>query len=199
MILPVITDKKLLELKFMIIFGREKLTKILNQMKTASIFSLFAALLLFVSCGGSKEKAAQAPADDDAFYATQPVHSGLYDATSYDIVGTNARKGKFDGRVFFSLSPDLSAIYVYENGNRTKIDYKVVLEKPFEKGDSGIYRSADVKGLPVVMTPDSAGYVLSFEKPGVKVAIGVQKNPRNTWSALETTERMNEQIQKNKQ
>lgn len=168
-------------------------------MKTTSIFSLFAALLLFVSCGGSKEQAAATPVDDDAFYATQPLHSGLYDATSYDIEGTNARKGKFDGRVFFSLSPELSAIYVYENGNRTKIDYKVVLEKPFEKGDSGIYRSVDVKGLPVIITPDSADYVLNFEKPGVKVSIEFQKTPRNTWSALETTERMNEQIQKNKQ
>ncbi len=168
-------------------------------MKTTSIFSLFAALLLFVSCGGSKEKAAATPVDDDAFYANQPLHSGLYDATSYDIEGTNARKGKFDGRVFFSLSPELSAIYVYENGNRTKIDYKVVLEKPFEKGDSGIYRSVDVKGLPVIIAPDSTDYVLKFEKPSVKVAIGFKKTPRNTWSALETTERMNEQIQKNKQ
>ena len=131
-------------------------------MKTTSIFSLFAALLLFVSCGGSKEKAAATPVDDDAFYATQPLHSGLYDATSYDIEGTNARKGKFDGRVFFSLSPELSAIYVYENGNRTKIDYKVVLEKPFEKGDSGIYRSVDVMGLPVILAPDSTDYVLKF-------------------------------------
>lgn len=85
-------------------------------MKTTSIFGLFAALLMFVSCGGSKEKAAAAPVDDDAFYSTQPVHSGLYDATSYDIQGVNTRKGKFDGRIFISLSADTasaSAIYIY--------------------------------------------------------------------------------------
>ena len=70
-------------------------------MKTTSIFSLLAALLLLVSCGGSKEKAESAPVDDDAFYATQPLHSGLYDATRYDIGGTNARGGRCDGRVFF--------------------------------------------------------------------------------------------------
>lgn len=168
-------------------------------MKTTSLFSFFAALLLFVSCGGSKEKAAATPVDDDAFYATQPLKSGLYDATSYDIQGTNARKGKFDGRVFFTLSPEQSAIYVYENGNRTKIDYKIVLEKPFEKGDSGVYKAVDMKGLPVTLVPDSADYILNFEKPGVKVAIGVDKKPRNTWTALETLERMNEQIQKSKQ
>ena len=170
-------------------------------MKTTSIFGLFAALLMFVSCGGSKEKAAAAPVDDDAFYATQPVHSGLYDATSYDIQGANARKGKFDGRIFISLSADTtsaSAIYVYENGNRTKIDYKVVLKRPFEKGDSGIYRTVDVKGLPVVIAPDSTDLVLKFEKNNANVAIGFNKNPRNTWSALETLERMNEQIQKSK-
>lgn len=169
-------------------------------MKATKFFSIFAAMILFVACGGaSKEKAEATPVDDEAFYATQPLHSGLYDATSYDIEGTNARKGKFDGRVFFSLSPKQSAIYVYENGNRTKIDYKLVLDKPFEKGDSGIYRSVDVKGLPVILAPDSTDYLLTFEKPGVKVTIGVDKKPRNTWNALETTEKMTEQMQKNKE
>lgn len=168
-------------------------------MKTTKFFLFLAAMFIFVACGGNKEKAAPAPVDDDAFYATQPVHSGLYDAFSYDIQGTNARKGKFDGRVFFTLSPEQSAIYVYENGNRTKIDYKVVLEKPFVEGDSGIYRSVDVKGLPVTIVPDSANLVLNFEKPGVKVAIGFDKKPRNTFNALEALEKMNEQIQKNKE
>lgn len=169
-------------------------------MKATKIFGFLAVMLLFAACGGgNKEKASSAPVDDDAFYATQPVHSGLYDATSYDIEGTNARKGKFDGRVFFTLSPEASAIYVYENGNRTKIDYKVVLQKPFEKGDSSIYRTVDVKGNAVTVTPDSVGMMLRFEKPGVKVAIGFDKNPRNTWNALETLEKMNEQIQKNKE
>lgn len=171
-------------------------------MKATSIFSLFAAMLLFVSCGGgSKEKAASAPVDDDAFYATQPVHSGLYDATSYDIQGQNARKGKFDGRIFFTLNPDTamkSAIYIYENGNRAKIDYKIVLDRPFEKGDSGVYKTVDAKGLPVVIAPDSTDFVLKFEKGSTKVEIGFDKAPRNTWPALETLERMNKQIQENK-
>ncbi|MFG6427395.1 hypothetical protein [Lepagella muris] len=169
-------------------------------MKKTSVFSFFAALLLFVSCGGTTKdsNADSAVVNEEAFSASQPVESGIYDATRYDIQGPNARKGKFDGRVIFTISPEQSAFYVYENGNRTKIDYKVILGKPFEQGDSGIYRSVDVKGLPVTIVPDSADYVLNFEKGETKVAIGFDKKPRNTYSAVEAIERMNEQIQKKK-
>lgn len=171
-------------------------------MKTTAFFSFVAGMLLFASCGGNakqnSDSAAVAPVDEAAFAATQPMESGLYDASYYDIQGTNARKGHFDGRVFVSLSPEQSAFYVFENGNRAKIDYKVVLKKPFEKGDSGVYSTVDVKDLPVTLVPDSIGYVLNFEKPNVKVAISIDKNPRSTWSPLETLEKMNEQIKKKK-
>ena len=170
-------------------------------MKAKSIFGLFSFMLLVSSCGAGgdkKETSASVAVDDEAFYATQPVHSGLYNAVSYDITGTNPRKGKFDGRLFVTLSPETSAFYVYENGNRTKIDYKVVLEKPFEKGDSGIYRTVDINGLPVTITPDSVDYVLSFEKNKSQVKIGFESAPKSTGSAFEILQRMNEAVQKNK-
>lgn len=132
------------------------------------------------------------------FLKTQPLESGLYDADYYDIAGTNARRGHFDGRVYFSLSPELSAFYVFENGNRTKIDYLVSLAHPFEKGDSGIYKSTDAKGFPVTINTDSTVYMLSFQKNGADVQIGFNPKARHTGSAVEMLEKINETKQKNK-
>lgn len=170
-------------------------------MKTIRFFAAAACLAVMASCGGgaSKEKAVEKAVDDEAFYATQPLVSGQYRADSYDITGPNERKGKFDGRVLIALQPsNPSAIYVYENGNRAKIDYMVALEAPFEKGDSGVYKTVDVNKLPVTITPDSLGYVLSFEKKDSKVKIGFEKDPMSTGTALEMVERINTARQKNK-
>ena len=163
-------------------------------------FPIFLLLGLFVfnSCNGSANKKQEAaPTDDDAFYATQPIHSGLYDADYYDITGTNARKGRFDGRIYFSLSPAQSAFYVFENGNRTKIDYIVNLEKPFEKGDSGIYYSVDTKARPVTISTDSSMYVLDFQRSGEELKITFNPKPRHTGSALDILEKMAAQKNKN--
>lgn len=167
-------------------------------MKALSIFASAALMLAMAACsGGNKEKAEKAAVDDDAFYATQPVHSGQYRAVSYDITGENERKGKFDGRILISLSPDQSGMYVFENGNRAKIDYTLVLKQPFEKGDSGVYRTVDVNDLPVTIKTDSI-YTLSFEKGKHKVEIGFEAAPMNTGSALEVMERISTTLQKNK-
>lgn len=155
------------------------------------------ALALFSACGskGSDNGAANAEADTAAFAENQPVESGIYDASAYVITGENAREGKFDGRVIVALSPEQSALYVYENGNRAKINYSVVLERPFEKGDSGIYRTVDVKGKPVVVTTDSV-YTLTFDKNAQQVKIDFSNSPRTTGSAIDMLERMNEQLKK---
>ena len=158
--------------------------------------SLF--LAIFVSCSGNKPIEEKRFVDDDAFYATQPFHSGLYDAETYDITGKNDRKGKFDGRVYFSLNPERSVIYVYENGNRTKISYIVDIPASFEKTDSGTYVTKDNKGLPVMITPDTTLYNLKFQHSGQDVAIGFSPKPRSTGSSLETIERITDQIEKNK-
>lgn len=169
-------------------------------MKTIRLFAAAACLAILASCGGgAKEKVAEKPVDDAAFYETQPVVSGQYRADSYDITGPNARKGKFDGRLLVSLSPsEQSGMYVYENGNRAKIDYKIVLKAPFEKGDSGIYKTVDINDLPVTISSDSLGYILAFEKKDSKIKIGFEKEPMSTGTALEMMERITTALQKNK-
>lgn len=158
-----------------------------------------AALTIFCACGskGSGDKTSESAAENAAFAENQPVESGIYDASAYQITGANEREGKFDGRVIVALSPERSALYVYENGNRAKINYSIVLDRPFEKGDSGIYRSADTKGSPVVITVDSI-YSLTFGKKSQKVKIDFDKSPRTTGSAVEMLERMNEQLKNKK-
>lgn len=169
-------------------------------MKVKSFFAMTMVALALASCGGNKAKEVkeEAAAEEAAFYAAQPVQSGQYRAVSYDITGDDARKGKFDGRVLISLSPEQSGMYVFENGNRAKIDYKVVLKQPFEKGDSGVYRAVDVNGLPVTISPDSAMYTLSFEKNKHQVSIDFEQTPMMTGTPLEIMERINATIQKNK-
>lgn len=152
--------------------------------------------LAVVSCGGGKSANAAAPIDDEAFYATQPVKSGLYDASYYQFTGNVDKKGPFDGRIYFSLSPELSALYIFENGNRTKIDYLVKLQRPFEKTDSGVYVSVDDKNNPVSIAPDSVNLVLDFLKGNEDVKITFGDKPRNTGSALEILEKITAQRQK---
>ena len=159
---------------------------------------LFPSLLMMSSCGsnGSKTEENEAKVDDEAFYATQPVHSGLYDADYFDITGSNPRKGHFDGRIYFSLSPEMSAAYVFENGNRTKINQLVILEKPFEKGDSGIYQSVNKKNLPVIIDTDSTSYVLSFQTTHDQYKIYFNPKARHEGSAVEILEKINSQKNK---
>lgn len=162
------------------------------------VVAIIAVMAGFNSCGNSSSKSAEeGKVDDDAFYATQPVHSGLYDADYYDITGNNPRKGHFDGRIYFSLSPEKSAFYVFENGNRTKIDYIVNLQRPFEKNDSGVYVSVDTKDRPVTVSTDSAMYILGFQRSGEDMKITFNPKARHEGSALEILERMAAQKNKN--
>lgn len=163
-------------------------------MKMLFITLACAAMVGLTGCGGtggSKTDSDSIAADTPAFVENQPLESGQYDATAYDIKGDNARSGKFDGRILFSLSPEQSAIYVYENGNRAKIDYLVMLAHPFEKGDSGIYVSADNKGKPVTVSTDSV-YTLRFEKGNSNLCIEFDKTPRSTSSAIDVLQRIQE-------
>ena len=163
-----------------------------------SLFALLATILMCLpACTGSKETREEAKIDTESFYETQPVHSGLYDADYYDITGTNPRRGHFDGRIYFSLSPETSAFYVFENGNRTKIDILVPLQKPFEKTDSGTYCTTDTKDRLVTITPDSTMLVLAFQRSGDDYKITFNPKPRHTGSAVEILEKMNAQKNKN--
>lgn len=55
-------------------------------MKKTSVFS-FCSIAAFVSCGGTTKdsNADSAVVNEEAFSASQPVESGIYDATRYDI------------------------------------------------------------------------------------------------------------------
>ena len=173
-----------------------------KKSQSVLVFLMMGFTLITVCClnscaGNTSSKSEESvKVDDEAFYATQPVHSGLYDADYYDISGSNARKGRFDGRIYFSLSPELSAFYVFENGNRTKIDYLVSLKKPFEKNDSGIYYSIDSKDHPVTINTDSTMYVLDFMRGSEDLKITFSPKPRHEGTAVEILEKMS--AQKNK-
>lgn len=190
----------------MIIFAHRSNPNHYQVMKRILFYAAAVFIGLMASCGGGGKESGKADKaiDDEAFYATQPVMSGQYRAFNYDIVGgANPRKGKFDGRIIFSLSPsEPCGIYVFENGNRAKIDYKIVMNTPFEKGDSGVYKTVDAHNLPVTISPDSLGYVLQFEKKSgdtpTQIKIGFDKDPMSTGTALEMMEKITQTIQKNK-
>lgn len=154
--------------------------------------------ILLMACSGNKQSDSKSEmsVDDETFYESQPVRSGLYDAETYNMTGKTDKKGHFDGRIYFSLSPDMSAFYVFENGNRTKIDYLLTLKHPFERGDSGVFRTVDAKDLPVTLTPDTALYYLNFQRGGEDVTIGFNPKPRHTGTAVEIMEKMAAQKKK---
>ena len=161
-------------------------------------FIMLLSVSVFNSCGGNTNKAQEEEAnvEDDAFYATQPIHSGFYDADWYDITGRNARKGRFDGRIYFALSPKMSGLYVFENGNRTKIDYVLGLKEPFKKGADGVYSTLDNKDKPVTINTDSTTYFLTFLHSNDTIQIGFNPKPRHIGTALEMLEKMNAQKSK---
>ena len=161
-------------------------------MKKSVLFLGAVLAFALVGCGQKGASSGdETKQDEAAFAANQPMESGTYQADYYDITGPNARKGHFDGRVLVSLSPEVSALYVYENGNHAKIDYLVMLSKPFEKGDSGIYRALDKEGKTVTVKTDSV-YSLSFDKKDSQVTINFEKNPLSTQPAMNVIEKINE-------
>ena len=177
----------------------KKYSQLRRSAAAASFLLLFSlCLTTFSSCSGnsSGKEQEETKVDDTEFYSTQPVHSGLYNADYYDITGSNARKGRFDGRIYFSLSPETSAFQVFENGNRTKIDYTIILQKPFEKGDSGVYYSVDNKNRPVTVNTDSTTYFLNFQRSNEDVTIGFSPKARHEGSAVEILEKMTERNKK---
>lgn len=165
-------------------------------MKAFKLFALAGVAFAMASCGNAnKQQAAEAEAEAEAFNAAQPVESGVYDATYFDIKGQDTRKGQFDGRVIYSLSPEQSSIFVYENGNRTKIKHYIKLNAPFEKGDS-TFNASDAKGLPVVFSSDSTNYYINYINNNDTVTITFNQSPRNTYTPLEALEKINEAAQK---
>lgn len=155
-----------------------------------------ATTLTAASCASKDASSTETVSAEQAEAAPQPMECGEYVADSYDITGKNARSGRFDGRLLVSLSPEQSALYVYENGNRAKIDYKIILKTQFEKGDSGMYVASDSKGNPVMLRTDSTVYTLAFDKNESQIRINFDKNPKSTGSATAILERITKMIQK---
>lgn len=160
------------------------------------ILTIFALGLLMAACGGQKEKQAEEAAAAEADFAqSQPVVSGLYNADYFDIKGADPRKGSYDGRVLFSVSPDQSAVMVYENGNRTKINHLLMLKAPFEKTDS-VYTSTDANGNPVTISQDSTFMQITYVTKLDTVCVNFNPTPRNTYTPLEALQKIQEQAQK---
>ncbi len=162
-------------------------------MKNLKFLGLCGVAFLLASCGGNgnKEKEAEAAAND-AFYAEQPVESGIYDATYFNIKGNDPRKGQFDGRIIYALSPEQSAVFVYENGNRTKIKHLLILEQPFQKADS-VYTATDKTGKPVVVGNDSTNMYVNYIANNDTVTITFNPTARNTYSAIEALTKIKEE------
>ena len=165
----------------------------------------YSALVAFTigamaSCSGSKQEKGDDSSASVTAIADQPLESGQYNASYYDIMGENSRKGSFDGRVMVAISEDQSALYVYENGNRAKIDYTIVLERPFEKNDSGLYRSEERRVgkecRSVTINTDSTYNVLSFYKKDSQVKINFDKEAASTADAMTMMQRISEQKNK---
>lgn len=164
-------------------------------MKGISFFAMAALALAMASCGGSKEKAADSTPSAGDFAAEQPLKSGLYEATYFNIKGADARKGSFDGRIVFSLSPEQSAFLVYENGNRTKIKHMVLLDSGFEKTDS-VFSSRSKDGQPVVLAPDSAGYGITYIQKADTVTISFNSKPKTEYTPIEALTKIKEEVGK---
>ncbi len=166
-------------------------------MKTLKFLGLCSLAFVMASCGGnaSKEKEAEAASNDEAFYAEQPVESGMYDATYFDIKGKDPRKGQFDGRVIYALSPDQSAVFVYENGNRTKIKHILMLDKGFQKEDS-IYVATDKTGIPVTVGNDSTNMYINYVANSDTVTITFNPKARTTYTPIEALAKIKEEASK---
>lgn len=163
--------------------------------KIAAPAIMFSAMLLLGSCSGKSENKTEEISEEE-FYATQPVVSGQYDADYYNISGENARKGPFDGKILIALEPENSGIYVYENGNRAKIDYRLMLGKPFEKGADGNFSSVDKNGGAVTVATDSTVYTLSFKSKGDDVKIFFNPKPVQTATSFEIWQRISNAVSK---
>lgn len=166
-----------------------------NSMNYINFFSLSALVLAMSACGGNSRKAAEeTPSDEASFFESQPLASGIYDATYFDIKGKDSRKGAFDGRVIVSVSPDQNAVFVYENGNRTKIKHLMMLDAPFEMSE-GVYSSTS-KGLPVTLSPDSVDCRIKYVANGDTVTITFGQKARNTYQPLEALRKIQEEVSK---
>ncbi len=163
-------------------------------MKTIKFLAIVCALFAMASCSGNKQAADQESANEEAFYAGQPIESGIYDATYYDIKGKDSRKGAFDGRVIAAITPEQSVMYVYENGNRTKIKHLLKLDGAFEK-EGDIYASK-CKDLPVTLAKDSADYVLNYITNTDTVSITFDEKARSTYQPIEALKKIQEEVSK---
>lgn len=166
-------------------------------MKIIKFLCLAGILLGMTCCGGNSQKANEdeaAAVSEDSFYEGQPLASGIYDATYFDIKGAKERKGSFDGRVIVSISPEQSAIFVFENGNRTKIKHLVMLDSSFAKSDS-VYTS-ESKGNPVTLSADTANYIVNYVAGADTVSIKFNQNMRTAYEPLEALKKIQEEASK---
>lgn len=164
-------------------------------MKKSIILGLaLGASVIFASCGGDK-KAETSEADTAKFLEAQPVASGEYRAVSFQYEEEGSTRMPFDGRIIFSLAPENSAIYVYENGNHTHFKAVVPLSETFSKTDS-IYTAADKKNLPVNVIPGAENDTLIIEKDNKKVKIAFERKAVSEMSPMDAMTRISALLSK---
>ncbi len=86
-------------------------------------------------------------------------------------------------------------MFVYENGNRTKIKHILMLDKPFQKNDS-VYTATDKTGIPVVVGNDSTNMYVNYVVSGDTVTITFNPTPRNTYTPIEALTKIKEEASK---
>lgn len=154
-----------------------------------------AGAVVFASCGGGEKKAESQEANAEEFAATQPVASGEYRAVSFQYDEPESSRMPFDGRIIFSLAPENSGIYVYENGNRTHFKAVVSLPTAFTKADS-VYNATDSKEQNVSLIVGSQADTLVIVKDSKPVKVAFEKDPVSEMSAVDAMARISTLLSK---
>lgn len=167
-----------------------------NKVMKKTLFILAVGLTFFMgACGSNAEKEGEHVMTPEEFEENRPFESGTYQVNYYDITGENERKGHFDGRMLASLDPEVGVLYFFENGNRAKIKYRIILDKPFEKGEDGIYVARDKDGNLVIVSSDSTSHI-NFKKNDSKIRLDFDIKPINTQPAKDVLDKIYEMADK---
>ena len=166
-------------------------------MKNFIYAGLFTAMLAFASCAGTgkSQSSDSASAGEQATAVSMPLESGEYRAVSFQDTVAGAKRTVFDGRLLLALDPDNSAVYIYENGNRTHFKAKAILSKPFAQVDS-VYTTTDSEGREITLIPGNQVDTLLLYRSGKPVKVAFENKPMSVLSPTEVWTRISNVLSK---